>query len=321
MMDHMTDEQKRIHDRAKVAGVNYAKSEWEAIEALRDVQREDVHRMVGKRNLYTYAVEVMGLSEGTAYSMTAIAKKSFEIGEILPALKSGKVSANKISRMLSVISKENAVELIGFASVSTTKELDFKVAQMNPKPKRRTSVRAVDGDRVRVAMDFTREELKVLERARDLMAGAESRDLKKAVLQAAREYIERRDPVAKAKRAQARRMRTASGSRTKIVKTEKSLHKNSARSIGRVPRTAEQTHGVNLRDRSQCTFIDGNGRRCGERKDLHVHHVLPVSRGGSNDPENLTTLCVFHHELVHQLSLPLDGQVSWIREPSRTYVA
>jgi 5-methylcytosine-specific restriction endonuclease McrA len=29
---------------------------------------------------------------------------------------------------------------------------------------------------------------------------------------------------------------------------------------------------------------------------LHVHHVNPLSRGGSNNPENLETLCIWCHE-------------------------
>jgi hypothetical protein len=45
----------------------------------------------------------------------------------------------------------------------------------------------------------------------------------------------------------------------------------------------------------------------------------PVSRGGTNDPENLTTLCGFHHDLAHQLSLPIDGQITWLRSPSAKY--
>lgn len=33
---------------------------------------------------------------------------------------------------------------------------------------------------------------------------------------------------------------------------------------------------------------------------LHVHHILPLSRGGGNDPSNLITLCKYHHSLKHE---------------------
>ena len=336
MLNHMTNEQKRIHERAKVAGRNHARAEWEAIEALRDVHRENVHRLMGKRNLYAYAVEEMGLSEGTAYAMAAIAKKTFEIAEILPAITAGRVSANKMNRMLSVLTKENAGELIEFASGSTTKELDFKVASINPMPKRRTSVRAVAGDRVRVAMDLTTEEYAVMERARELLAGQGMSDMKDVVLAVAREYVDRHDPVAKAARAADRKLKVSKPTVTNPAIKEmppvehvalqtdsqvRPLHKSSPTKFMRKPLTAVERHSVNRRDKGQCTFIDGQGKRCAERMHTQTHHIIPVSRGGSNDPSNLTTLCWFHHDLVHQLSFPIEGQVSWIREPQKAYVA
>lgn len=35
------------------------------------------------------------------------------------------------------------------------------------------------------------------------------------------------------------------------------------------------------------------------RSGLHVHHVVPRSRGGGHDDSNLVTLCGWHHEWVH----------------------
>ena len=33
--------------------------------------------------------------------------------------------------------------------------------------------------------------------------------------------------------------------------------------------------------------------------NLNVHHIIPVSEGGGNEPENLTTLCVKCHRKIH----------------------
>jgi ATP-dependent DNA helicase RecQ len=35
---------------------------------------------------------------------------------------------------------------------------------------------------------------------------------------------------------------------------------------------------------------------------LEVHHILPRGLGGSNEPSNLMTLCVVHHDLQHYSS-------------------
>ena len=48
------------------------------------------------------------------------------------------------------------------------------------------------------------------------------------------------------------------------------------------------------RDNHQCT--EQNGYCDGP---LQIHHIVPLSKGGPNDPHNLTTLCVYHHSLKH----------------------
>jgi len=40
-------------------------------------------------------------------------------------------------------------------------------------------------------------------------------------------------------------------------------------------------------------------RNCGKPHDLHVHHIVERAHGGSNDPENLITLCRTCHSSVH----------------------
>jgi hypothetical protein len=68
----------------------------------------------------------------------------------------------------------------------------------------------------------------------------------------------------------------------------------------RIPLDVYIKHVVYLRDEARCTFKDETGERCTERKWLHLHHKLPVSKGGNNQPQNLVSLCSGHHDLVHQ---------------------
>lgn len=52
------------------------------------------------------------------------------------------------------------------------------------------------------------------------------------------------------------------------------------------------------RDGYQCT-------ECGTSKEqLHVHHITPVSEGGSHSPKNLRTLCHSCHEDIHGHRIP-----------------
>jgi hypothetical protein len=61
------------------------------------------------------------------------------------------------------------------------------------------------------------------------------------------------------------------------------------------------------RDANRCA-ADG----CDSRNRLQVHHITPWSEGGPTDPDNLITLCWYHHHIViHQ-------QHSTLYLPSRT---
>jgi len=62
----------------------------------------------------------------------------------------------------------------------------------------------------------------------------------------------------------------------------------------------EAREAVLLRDSHLCqAWAQGNslGVRCWGR--LHVHHILPRSRGGGHASTNLVTLCAAHHDFIH----------------------
>jgi 5-methylcytosine-specific restriction endonuclease McrA len=50
---------------------------------------------------------------------------------------------------------------------------------------------------------------------------------------------------------------------------------------------------VRERDGNRCV-------RCGSTRNFRVHHLLPVSRGGSNHEENLVTVCDDCHLAIHR---------------------
>jgi hypothetical protein len=55
---------------------------------------------------------------------------------------------------------------------------------------------------------------------------------------------------------------------------------------------------VRKRDGRQCTFVDGSGRRCTERRWLEFHHDDPYGRGGDHDPSRIRLLCRVHNLLL-----------------------
>lgn len=56
---------------------------------------------------------------------------------------------------------------------------------------------------------------------------------------------------------------------------------------------------VKIRDNSRC-------RKCGEAKELQIHHVLPQRLGGPDEDFNLISLCAECHCAWHRLEMELD---------------
>lgn len=69
------------------------------------------------------------------------------------------------------------------------------------------------------------------------------------------------------------------------------------RSSRSIPPTLRQA--IIHRDGNRCA-IDG----CDSRNRLQVHHIIPWSQGGPTDPENLLTVCWYHHQVaIHRHDL------------------
>jgi hypothetical protein len=75
---------------------------------------------------------------------------------------------------------------------------------------------------------------------------------------------------------------------------------------------------VLARDRHRCR-VPG----CTHATYLDIHHVVPRSEGGSNDPENIITLCGAHHRATHRGELviepSLDGSPRFRHADGSTY--
>ena len=60
------------------------------------------------------------------------------------------------------------------------------------------------------------------------------------------------------------------------------------------------------RDRGRCAFVGADGKRCASDRWVALHHRQHVENGGGNESVNLQTLCIYHHDLVHQLEFTFE---------------
>ena len=327
----MAPEKKVIHDECLKLCNGYTKREAPIVLQLQKVGETKLYRELNKKNLFQYAVDICGLSEGTAYSFISVGKAAQLYPELKEAIVLRTLTVSKAIRIVSILNPENATELVTFAKQNTSREIEREVRRRNPKASVKAKIKPLDGDTDLLTAPIARKVTANIERAQDFLAQktSEHQGIPETIEMVFEDFVERQDPVRKAERAQKRKSRHPERSEARkggpyLLETNMTPpQKIYARAekvapFRRIPLTAEQKHIVDLRDQRKCRHVH-NGRLCSDGKWIHYHHIVPVANGGTNDPSNITTLCSFHHDLVHQLSLAIEGQVTWLRSPRLAY--
>jgi hypothetical protein len=208
-------------------------------------------------------------------------RKAKEVPELLTALKSETLLLSNARRIAPIINQTNQKFWITQASAYSNRELEKVIKTHFPETEKRETIRTVSETKVSITIEVTHEELEILKKSQDLQAkkAKENISMAKAIVGSAKTYIERHDPVEKAKRSKG--LVTLPGQPSKTI-------------------PARYLHCVHKRDQGRCTYIYPDGKRCTHTRFIELHHILPRSTGGTHESANLTTLCSGHHQGVHQ---------------------
>jgi hypothetical protein len=299
----MNEKVKSLNEEAiRVAGI-YNRCEAELISILQEFDKYRGYLHFGCTSLHGYCVEVLKLSEATAYNFTSVCRKSVQVPELKTAIESGELTLSKARKIVPVLTKENHDEWLSLAKTSTTREIEKAVAKVQPQTLVKETAKYVAEDLLAVTLGFSEEEIKLLKRVMDLESqktkSATSR--KDAIVAGLRAYIEKNDPLKKAERAVARANKIESTNAVVAAKTSTQRVRQpvTGQVLRRPALPAAIIHAVHIRDQRQCTHTQNN-KRCGATRWLDIHHIVPRSYGGKDTFENLTTVCSAHHRFIHQ---------------------
>jgi hypothetical protein len=342
----------------------YIRLEAELIEVLQEIDEKKCFRELGYTSLFEYATKALNLSESTAYGFIAVARKAKEVPRLQEAIKKNELTVSRARRITSVVTNENAFDFILKAQTLTQRELEKEVVRANPKAAVIERSRYVTPERLELKLGASEDLLMKLRRAQDIESQRAGRhcSLEETIAAALGIYLERKDPVEKAKRhfskdpRKGRRISQESatvgqslgsslvlsdsgvqehfelnvdsvvhgdtgirrdsavqsafgvlddfaGARTSHSELRPSDQLSSRRvptpPWERKPLAAAMKHKIQRRDGGQCTFVTPEGERCKNQRWVHLHHLNPVRRGGSNSLENIVTLCAAHHQMTH----------------------
>ena len=203
----LSTEQNRIHLRAIELCRQYLAYGSQIVGVLESVDRENIFKLLGYRNLSNYAVGELGLDRETAYPFITIARKCSESALLKQAIADQSLSISKATRIVSTLSPANEVALIEFAKDHTIDEINQEVSKINPRTKARDKVKPISEEWLALQCSISKDVFTKLRRAQSIVStnrglAADFNQTLKEVLDL---YLWQCDPVQKAQRAEVRK--------------------------------------------------------------------------------------------------------------------
>jgi hypothetical protein len=275
-----------LHEKALQITKTYLRAESDLISILQAIEDCRGYRELSYRSLFEYSRQALGLSEAVSYNLITVARKAKVVPMLQEKLRTQEITLSNAKMIAPVLTSENQNQWLSAAATLSKRELEKEIAKEFPEKQIQEQTRYVSENRIELKLGISEELYEMLKRIQDI-ASSQSQNalnLEQTLQEMAEVYLEKKDPIKKAERAQKR-------TSPKPVPGQESSN----------PRfiPASVQHAVRLRDHGQCSFLNSNGKRCDEKRWLDFHHIQPVSEGGQSNLENLRLLCRGHHQVVH----------------------
>jgi hypothetical protein len=275
-----------LHEKALQITKTYLRAESDLISILQAIEDCRGYRELSYRSLFEYSRQALGLSEAVSYNLITVARKAKVVPMLQEKLRTQEITLSNAKMIAPVLTSENQNQWLSAAATLSKRELEKEIAKEFPEKQIQEQTRYASEKRIELKLGISEELYEMLKRIQDI-ASSQSQNalnLEQTLQEMAEVYLEKKDPIKKAERAQKR-------TSPKPVPGQESSN----------PRfiPASVQHAVRLRDHGQCSFLNSNGKRCDEKRWLDFHHIQPVSEGGQSNLENLRLLCRGHHQVVH----------------------
>jgi hypothetical protein len=297
-------------------------SECQICFYLLEVQKKKTYEAFGFQNIYDYALDRFDIKERKTTYMLSLGRKLKELPNIAAALQEGRIRWSKAHKIAAVAKPENEVMWLESALSMRARELERKIDQEYGVTHRKYRF-CLSEDQAAV-FEYAMEICRRLEKAHvsptqclEMMAaefiatwGARVEQAECSVeedsTEAVKESVEVDEPV-------------TSGENAETIR--ETIDEVCPESSGSPPAGQPDPNpylAIYERDGWCCTYPG-----CSVRAMLHPHHLKFRSKFGKKskaeceDPSNITTICRFHHLLVHQGIVKVEGKapfdMKWIK--------
>jgi len=234
-------------------------------------------------SMFAFCVRELRFSEDVAYNRIAAARAGRRYPAVIEALRSGEVHLAGVRLLVPHFTAENHAALLAEAAGKSKREIEELVARFMPAPLPwRTMITPLTDDTFKVQFVASRRLRDKLREAQDLLRHrVPDGDLATVVEKAVDVLIE-----------QVKKERFATGR-----KPRKEALGDSGETVSRhIPDAVKRF--VYERDGGRCTFVDEQGRTCGETAALEFDHVDGFARTYSHEPDRIRLLCRAHNRFA-----------------------
>jgi hypothetical protein len=213
-----------------------------------------------------------------------------ELGyETQRTIQKGELSLNTARKIVSVITPETQNHWLEKAKTLQQKELEREIVKTHPEKRVRSRIKPITETKSELRCLIDKDLESLIERIQDLESQRTQRPvtLEEALMAMAKLFLEKKDPIEKAKRCHERE-------KVKVTTPANEMKAQVANFSARRKIPTPILRKVHLRDKGQC-----QAPKCQEKRWLQVHHLKPWAYGGGHELNNLLTLCFFHHRRVH----------------------
>jgi hypothetical protein len=288
----LTESEMSMHSRALSRARDYRLAEASLLESVIEIDGSRLYEKFDLDSTFAYCMKYMKLSEAVVYNFITVARKASQLPVLKAAIESGELGISKARKITSVVNAENQVEWVQKAIDLPQSKLEREVVESASEKTsfEKDRVRLIKNKRAKLVVHISEAMMKDLKRAQELASKSKcgNASLEETVGAALELFLNHKDPLRKAERAQKRKKTTPPDS-------SRDTHMR-----GRKPILAAIEHQVHLRDHGSCQAKRADGSTCRSTKFTHIHHIVEVSRGGSNDVDNLLTLCSRCHRRWHR---------------------
>ena len=247
------------------------------IAHLAELHARRLHQRAGFSSLYTYCIDVVGLSESEAYDRVKAAKLVRRYPALLTLLAAGQINLTTVRLVAPHLTPANHEELLIAACGKRKRELQELLAQRFPQADVPFSiVHSLSPGRYRVTFTASASTYEKLQLAQDLLRHVLPSGDPAQIFERALDVLV--EALLKEKYAATDRPRASRGQ---------------AEDSRNIP--AEIKRAVHLRDRGRCRYVGPDGHRCGERAFVEFHHVRPYAAGGRCTVDNIELRCRAHN--------------------------